>query len=152
MKKGFEQLKVLKKVNFQTIGDLKELDLVLFQFNQIKQPIVPKKDWLQCQLALVEGFTNAVRHAHKDLPADLPIEIEITLTTGSIEIRIWDYGAAFDLEKSLNSPNSKQDTNSFGGRGIQILNKIADRLSYVRVDRQRNCLLIVKFFNSESDN
>ncbi|NEQ29218.1 MAG: ATP-binding protein, partial [Microcoleus sp. SIO2G3] len=42
--------------------------------------------WLQPQLyplslALTEGFSNAVRHAHHDLPIETTIEIDLALWT-----------------------------------------------------------------------
>ena len=144
--KGFEQLKVLKKTHLKFESDLKALDQVLFHFNQIHQPWIPQEDWLQCQLALAEGFTNAVRHAHSQLSSKMPIEIELSLSQQSLEIRIWDYGPPFDLEAFVNSiryRNSRVE----GGRGLEILQKIADRLSYVRTDENRNCLVIVKHFS-----
>ena len=45
-------------------------------------------------LALAEGFTNAVRHAHSGLSAETSIEIEVTMDDDRMEIRIWDWGAA----------------------------------------------------------
>jgi serine/threonine-protein kinase RsbW len=38
------------------------------------------------------------------------------------------------------------DEQAGGGRGIAILQKIADHLSYKRTDDNRNCLLIVKCY------
>jgi len=60
--------------------------------------------WLahQCDrlnLALAEGFTNAVRHAHRGLPPETPIEIGLTLHEDWIEIRIWDYGRPFNPDE-----------------------------------------------------
>jgi len=86
------------KISFQVDSDLKSLDSVLKYFEQFKQAGIPQKDWLHCQLALAEGFTNAVRHAHRHLPPEIPIEIEIEITRSQMEIRIWDRGYAFDLE------------------------------------------------------
>jgi serine/threonine-protein kinase RsbW len=142
-------LRVLEKTHFQIPTDLKALDQVLSQFNQLKQDCIAKKDWLQCQLALVEGFTNAVRHAHKDLPLDTPIDIEITLFTESLEIRITDQGNYFDLDAFLNNLKLRGENHSGGGRGIEILAKIADHLSYSRTSEKHNCLLIMKKFESE---
>ena len=143
--KGFEQLKVLKKTHLRFDSDLKALDQVLFHFNQIHQPWIPKEDWLQCQLALAEGFTNAVRHAHKQFSSKVPIEIELSLSRQSLEIRIWDYGPPFDMETFVNTVYSR-NSRVEGGRGLEILQKIADRLSYDRTDENRNCLVIVKQF------
>jgi serine/threonine-protein kinase RsbW len=150
MNRGFERLKVIKQTHFQVTSDLNALDGVLFQFNQIHQPSIPIQFWLQCQLALVEGFTNAVRHAHKGLAPNTPIEIKLTLCTESIEIRIWDCGQPFELEEPIEKASQKQNDLANGGRGLQILVKIADRLRYFRTKDERNCLLIIKLFNPET--
>lgn len=127
-------------------SDLKALDQVLSWFDQFNQPTIPKKAWLQCQLALAEAFTNAVRHAHKELPTNIPIDIELTLFPQSLELRIWDQGPPFDLEQRLQKLEQEVDVRAGGGRGIVILQKIADKLSYTRTSDHRNCLLIVKIY------
>lgn len=127
-------------------SDLQALDRLLLQFNQIYRDFVPYGDWLQCRLALAEGFTNAVRHAHKNLPQDVPIAIEVTLKQDAMEIRIWDYGEAFDLQGFIAETSEKHHDWLSSGRGIPLLNKIADRLDYYRTEEQQNCLLIVKNF------
>jgi serine/threonine-protein kinase RsbW len=130
----------------QVPTDLKALDEVLLWFDQHYQPSIPKKVWLQCQLALAEGFTNAVRHAHKGFSSDVPIEIEVTLSSQCLEMRIWDKGPPFDLEQQLQKLDRNLDQWSGGGRGIAILHKIADKLTYTRTDDNRNCLLMVKHY------
>jgi serine/threonine-protein kinase RsbW len=137
-------LKDFHQSNKQFNSDLKALEQVLSWFDELHQPYIPKKVWLQCQLALAEGFTNAVRHAHKDLPTDASIDLEVTLCPQYLEMRIWDQGPPFDLEQWLQKQELKVDTNAGGGRGIAILQKIADKLTYVRTDDNHNCLLIMK--------
>jgi len=144
--KGFEQLKDLKKFMRQFPTDRTALEEVLLWFEEFNQPSIPRTVWIQCQLALAEGFTNAVRHAHKDLPTNVPIDIEVTLFPQSLELRIWDQGPPFDLEQRLQHLEQSVDEHSGGGRGIAILQKIADHLSYKRTDDNRNCLLIVKCY------
>ena len=144
--KGFEQLRDLKQSIKQVPTDLKALDQVLSWFDQLYQPFIPKKVWLQCQLALAEGFTNAVRHAHKDLSANVPIDIEVTLFPESLEMRIWDQGPPFDLEQRLQNLEQAVDVTAGGGRGIAILQRIADKLSYTRTTDNRNCLVVVKCY------
>lgn len=144
--KGFEKLRDFKPSIKQVPTDLKALEPLLSWFEQLNQPSIPRKVWIQCQLALAEGFTNAVRHAHKDLPRQSPIDIEVTLFPQSLELRIWDQGPPFDLEQRLRNQEQKVDKDKGGGRGIAILQKIADKLSYTRTDDNRNCLLIVKSY------
>lgn len=147
--KGFEQLKDLQKFMRQFPTDLKALDQVLSWFDQLERPSISRKVWLQCQLALAEGFTNAVRHAHKELPIDVPIDIEVTLFSNYLEMRIWDQGPPFNLEQRLQNVEQGMDLAAGGGRGIAILHKIADKLSYTRTDDKRNCLLIVKCYERD---
>lgn len=141
-------MEVLRSIKIEVPSDLKALDHVLLQFNQIYQNFIPHRDWLQCRLALAEGFTNAVRHAHKSLPPEIPIRIEVRLKETAMEIKIWDYGSAFDLHKFI-MQTAQQNANWLAsGRGIPILNKISDHLDYYRTEQQQNCLLIIKEFSA----
>ena len=142
------KLKVLRSIKIEAPSDLKALDQVLFQFNQIHQSFIPLRDWLQCRLALAEGFTNAVRHAHKNLPPEITIRIEVILKETAIEIKIWDHGSAFDLHSFIAETSEKYDGWLKSGRGIPILNKISNRLDYYRTEKQENCLLIIKEFTN----
>ena len=144
--KDFEELKTLKTFIQQFPSDLKALENALAWFDQFKPSSVRQKVWLQCQLALAEGFTNAVRHAHKHVPEDVFIDVEVTLLPQCLELRIWDQGPPFDLEQRLKELKQQINPKSGGGRGIDILQKIADHLSYTRTDDNRNCLLIVKCY------
>ena len=96
--------------------------------------------------ALAEGFTNAVRHAHQGLSSDLQIDLEVTILDRQIEIRIWDFGAPFDLMKYIKDIPMDIDHHSGGGRGLKLMRDIADYLSYDHGEDGRNCLLIIKQF------
>ena len=137
-------MKVIKKTDLKVPGNLKFLDRVLNHFDLINQPSIPRKVWLECQLALAEGFTNAVRHAHKQLPTERSINIEIVVFETRLELSIWDYCPPFDLDACIQSYCQGNQNNTGGGRGVIILHKIADRLSYFRTEDDRNCLRIVK--------
>ncbi len=105
------------------------------------------REWLRSQLyplslALAEGFTNAVRHAHHDLPLNTPIALQVQLSLDRLELRIWDYGQPFDPNTLAEpSPGTLQE----GGYGWYLLRRLADDLHYTRIDHQRNCLEIVKY-------
>lgn len=141
-------MKVLQKIRFQVHSDLNYLNTVLLQFDRLYRDFIPQEDWLQCKLALAEGFTNAVRHAHKNLSPEVPITIEALLRETSIEIYIWDRGAPFDLHQYIAQAAQKNHNLFLGGRGIPILIKIADRLDYYRTAEEQNCLSIVKELSS----
>ena len=145
-------MKVLKRIEIKVNSSLQELDSVLLQFNQIYQEFIPNRDWLTCKLAVAEGFTNAVRHAHKELPTEMPIKIEAVLKPTALEIYIWDFGNPFNLKKYIENSSQTNDNWLGSGRGVAILAQIADRLEYRRVDDKRNCLIIVKQFSQSNNN
>ena len=136
-------MKVLQKIQIEVSSTLNALDRILLQFEQIYQDFIPQQDWLQCRLAMAEGFTNAVRHAHKNLPEETEVKIEVFLTQVSIEILIWDWGKVFDLHNFIVQTSQKHHNWLDSGRGIPLIIKIADRLEYHRIG-SRNCLLIIK--------
>ena len=90
-----------QKISLQVNTDVSALTKVLEWFEQLKDLSLPSETWLACQLALAEGFTNAVRHAHKNLPFETPIQLEVTVFAGRLEFRIWDCGQFFDLNAKL---------------------------------------------------
>ena len=132
--------------SFQVKSNLRELEQVLNRFAQMRQPDIPEKDWLQCKLALAEGFTNAVRHAHRGLPEEMILRIDISITQQAIEICIWDSGSPFDLERFSMTHNHRRPTLSSGGQGLLILRRTSTELSYTR-HNNLNCLRIVKKFS-----
>ena len=142
--KGSDKLPKFRKAYLQVHSDLRENDKVLSWFEQLQEAPIPKTVWLQCELALAEGFTNATRHAHKSLARETPIDIEVTMYTDYLEIRIWDYGQPFDLLEWLKQQPVQTDIWDGGGRGIKLMYAIADHISYTRISDNCNCLLIVK--------
>ena len=133
----------LHQAFLQINTDLDALAQVLEWFDQFNVEPIPPSTWMECQLALAEGFTNAVRHAHYGKSVDLLIDLEVQVFADRIEIRIWDQGDHFDLDHRLRNMPS-MDTEAEGGRGLRLMDKIADVLSYTRTQDARNCLLITK--------
>lgn len=142
--------------------------------------------WPQCQLALAEAFSNAVRYAHQGYPVTTPIDLEVVVVMQTIEIRIWDYGYPFNLWNNLGRRGlplaiapwpfhglgrrlvavfqagiraiDRQIPAPFktwlsrylpvpvGGRGLLLMQEIADYLDYIPQADGRNCLLIIKYW------
>ena len=130
----------------QVTTNLTELSQVLLWFDQLQQPTIPRKTWIQCQTALAEGFTNAVKHAHSNLPPETIVEIEVTITPQQLEIYVWDFGPPFDLIQKLESQGQVFDPTASNGRGLQLIARIADQINYVRTDDHRNCLSMIKYY------
>ncbi|NJR67805.1 MAG: ATP-binding protein [Synechococcales cyanobacterium CRU_2_2] len=125
-------------------SNLQALATVLAWFDQLSQVFNSQEDWDKCRIALAEGFTNAVKHAHGHLPPETPIELEVFCGEASVEMQIWDQGSVFDLDCYLAGlpPKSSQDAES--GRGLRLIREIADHVSYRRTEDGRNCLRIAK--------
>jgi serine/threonine-protein kinase RsbW len=139
-----------KKSHIQVPTDLNALEDVLAWFDKLEAPI-PKMIWFQCQLALAEGFTNAVRHAHQGKPTHTPIDIEACLTNSYIEFQIWDEGPGFAFDEYVQRAANLMDNHSEGGRGLGLIKRIADDLEYVQESGQRNCLRIFKQYSMDAD-
>jgi serine/threonine-protein kinase RsbW len=114
--------------------------------DQNHQDSIPKIDWLKCQTALAEAFTNVVRHAHKNLSYETDIKLEASLASDYLELKIWDYGTQYDLEHEISILPDEVEETATGGRGLYLLKEIADRLSYTRTG-DRNCLQLIKNYS-----
>src|SRR4028118_433805 len=90
-----------QKLSFQLNTDIKAVAQVLSWLEGLDPLPIPEAVLHQCKLAVVEGFTNAVRHAHKNLPIETPIELELTVFNERLEIKIWDRGKPFDFQGKL---------------------------------------------------
>ncbi|MEG4577960.1 ATP-binding protein [Microcoleus sp. N3A4] len=88
-------------ISLQVNTDVNALTRVLLWFEQLKDLSLPNEVWWKFQLALAEGFTNAVRHAHKNLPVETPVQLEITVFDGRWELKVWDCGPCFDFDAKL---------------------------------------------------
>ncbi len=91
----------IKTIHLQLKTDLKTVAQVLWWVEQLDYLRIPEAVLQQCKLATIEGFTNAVRHAHKNLPLETPIDLEITVFNERLEVNIWDMGEPFDLQAKL---------------------------------------------------
>lgn len=137
-------MQALHKAFLQVNTDLDALAQVLEWFDQFNRPPIPPQAWMQSQLALAEGFTNAVRHAHAGRSSDVLIDLEVQMFDDRVEIRIWDQGSPFDLAERLADIPAQADIEAEGGRGLILMNRIADVFTYTRMPDDRNCLLLVK--------
>jgi serine/threonine-protein kinase RsbW len=123
---------MLKQAHLVVSSHLEELSAVQQWFHAMVSHLAAEFPWIdeqfdQLNLALAEGFTNAVRHAHAHLPSSTPIEIELLVQPKQVEIRIFDQGAPFDPD-SLNEPipGSLRE----GGYGWFLLRRLADKVTY----------------------
>lgn len=140
-----------QKLSLNIGSDLRNLAAVLSWFESLRPLLSDDTAWQQCRIAMVEAFTNAVRHAHRDQPLETPISLEASLDDHVLVIQVCDRGDPFDLEDYLQHlpPNS---LDAEGGRGLRLIRDIADQLSYRRNGDRGNCLRIVKQLVPQSVN
>jgi serine/threonine-protein kinase RsbW len=92
---------------------------------------------MRLRLALVEAYSNVVRHAHKDQP-EMPVVLRLTLNQGAVSLEIWDSGQGYDTDTYLApAPEKCQE----GGYGWLILNRLMDKVQYqLQAKNGQNCL------------
>ncbi|MEM9135763.1 MAG: ATP-binding protein [Cyanobacteria bacterium P01_F01_bin.42] len=85
----------------QIESDLERLPEVVAWFEQFKQSLLSPERWQQANLALMEGFTNAVRHAHGPKLASAIIKVDARLDDDTFALEIWDHGPPYDFDAAL---------------------------------------------------
>lgn len=131
------------KTELQVPSDLRFLSIVEnWLLDSLALELQEEADWQyqsrRLRLALVEAYSNVVRHAHRGQP-DLPITIRLELEARSLHLEIWDHGQGFDLSTYLPpTPEARQE----GGYGWLILNRLMDRVEYQMRINGRNCLTL----------
>jgi serine/threonine-protein kinase RsbW len=136
----------IQQSHLQVKTDLKALTEVLQWFEEKVSPLITQDVFWQCQVALAEGFTNAVRHAHQERFWTTSIDLEVLVFPNYLEMRIWDYGKPFDMLAKLQSldKEAQDPLEKEGGRGLIFMQQLTDQLDYLRVSGNRNCLMMRK--------
>jgi serine/threonine-protein kinase RsbW len=150
---SYPKIFMREQLHLTVRSDLKALTDVQSRFEQFCSQQPDRENWSDIQLyclklALAEGFSNAVRHAHRHLPPETPIDIEFTLSCDRVELKIWDWGDPFDPD-ALEEP--ELGTLRQGGYGWFLLRRLVDRVSYRRDRSGRNCLSLEKQMHSNCE-
>lgn len=147
---------LIQQAQLQTKTDLEALTSVTEWFQWFQYPPLTEKLWLEGQIALLEGFTNAVNHAHRHLSPEMPIELDAQLFTERLQIRIWDYGEFYDFTTTLKQLQQLTADPAFNPQereahwgSILLLKLIHEHgwvIAYHRQQDNRNCFFIEKVF------
>ena len=128
--------------------DLSAIEQILEWFRQFYQPPICQTVWLQGQIALIEAFTNVVRHAHATLPQQTLVKVEAGIFIDRLEIRVWDQGAPFDFAQLLDRveqdyPNPLEHQEHWGAT---LFKKLRDqqgwKIEYRDSCEGQNCLCL----------
>lgn len=91
-------------------------------------------------MATDEAVNNVMRHAHRGHP-EATIQIQCFLHADSIEVRLLDEGAPFDLAAV---PHLDPSELRIGGRGVFLMRALMDELSCQPRGEHGNTLRMVK--------
>ncbi|MBO3463087.1 anti-sigma regulatory factor [Aetokthonos hydrillicola Thurmond2011] len=140
--------------SLEVTSDLDAMATVLHWFDQFNCSLVPEQLWIEAQTALIEGFTNVVRHAHRHLSPETPVDLEVQISPEYFQIRIWDQGDPFDLEGAFEALRQETSDRAFNPLereqhwGCIFLLKLRTNynwtINYTRESQHRNCLLLKK--------
>lgn len=89
---------------------LEAVQTLLDWFDRIRPADLDSMLWIQAQTALVEGFTNAVRHAHGTLMPPPPVQVSLTITPSLLRLWITDQGAPFDISSAWTDDARNRET------------------------------------------
>lgn len=137
--------KLLREFYLSMESDLSGLQKIIPWFEYHCGELLVQTIFLPMQIILIEGFTNAVKYAHLNLPTETPIEVFVDIFENLIEIRIWDYGLTFDLEKQLQleiQMNTEDSLKRESHRGLLLMDSLTDQLTYIRENEAKNCLIM----------
>lgn len=85
-------------------------------------------------LAVVEGVNNAIVHGNK-LEKDKDVIVEYYITNEIIEFAISDLGPGFDYH-NLPDPTKPENLEKTHGRGIFLMNHLADKVEFNETGNQ----------------
>jgi len=91
------------------------------------------------ELVLAEAMNNAVQYATV-AGRNQPVGCDVLVSNTSVEVRVTDHTAGFDLPDVVTLP---EDADSEGGRGLYIIKTLTDEALYLR-SPQENCLVLRK--------
>ena len=107
-------------------------------FNQIRPAAARLQRFLQqngcpeqarrdCELILVEGCNNAIKHSQAET-ARPPVVVEVKLDPDEIELRITDHGPGFAWPETAQLPEPEKES----GRGLYLIRTLTDYSAYFR--------------------
>jgi serine/threonine-protein kinase RsbW len=103
-------------------SNLDAMPALLEWFEQRRPGSIDEMVWIQAQTALVEGFTNAVRHAHGPLDPPPEVGVSMAVEPGCLRLGIRDHGHPFDLEAAWGEQTVDADREAHWG--LIILQKL----------------------------
>jgi len=143
---GEEEIKT-HRITLETNAESSRLALAWF--DQLKQPHIPDRAWIELQTVLGEAVDNIPKYAHRHLPPHTSFDLELNVLSNALVLQVWDRGPGLDDPDKILKPLADVDLMEEGGRGFGIMSQLTDFLSYDATPDQRRCLLAIKYFDAE---
>lgn len=139
-----------RKVKMVIDSNLEDIPLIGIAVNRFSTyAAFSETDAFNIELCVVEGVTNAIKHAYGEQRGQEVI-IQFSLSSKEAVFEICDRGNPMDPEKLkravLNRSSSEKNTVygiSESGRGLGIMKEIMDEVTY-RSENGYNCLTLKK--------
>jgi serine/threonine-protein kinase RsbW len=114
----------------------------------VRFPEISEDTWVQAKTAIIEGFTNAVRHAHADRVPPPPVHVRIVRSPDALDLEVIDSGAPFRMQAA--APHPDQDRHW----GLIMLQRLQERygwtIEYESMGPQGNVLRIHRSLAQDS--
>jgi anti-sigma regulatory factor (Ser/Thr protein kinase) len=97
----------------------------------------------QIELACEEAFVNIMRHAYRNLPEKVEVDVKV-FPKSHVEIMIIDHGPPFNpLERPAPDLTLPLEEREIGGLGVHFIRQNVDEVRYKR-EGKFNILVLVK--------
>lgn len=93
---------------------------------------------LNFRVGLTEALSNAMLYGNGHDPAKR-VKVEVTMVEGSLRAQVTDQGSGFD-PSSVPDPTTPENVVKCGGRGLFLMRKLLDEVSY---NEQGNSVTLV---------
>jgi len=91
---------------------------------------------MDCELVLVEGCNNAIKHTNAESARE-PVIVEVRVEPDEIELRITDHGPGFAWPDTAHLPEPDKES----GRGLYLICALTDYAAYVRQSTENTLVL-----------
>ncbi|MCP9799557.1 ATP-binding protein [Synechococcus sp. RedBA-s] len=103
----------IHRESFLVPSQLDGVGEVLARFERLRSAQINDSLWVEGQTALMEGFSNAVRHAHRDLSPPPPVAIDLSRSSVELRIQIDDHGPGYDMEEAWRRLDREQASHDY---------------------------------------
>jgi serine/threonine-protein kinase RsbW len=150
----------LKGVHFAIDSELSNVSLIAIAVNRICLHLgLDEVSAGELELCISEAATNSIRHAYHGEPGHI-VAIELAVQPDQLRIEVSDRGTPMPAEQvhklqdgGLSLEIQPTDRNSLaeGGRGLRIIRRLMDEVSYSRLGNHNRMIMIKHLIMSQAN-